>query len=252
MTIVGFTDEMLMAYADGELSPAEALEVERAMAADEALAARVALFADSRAAVRRAYATPPEVPADLKARIRAMARTDTALPQTPPSASNVVDLATRRRVVPFWQVPAAAAVALAVGAGGVWLMAEDDSGRGGLRLAGLTDPAIIEALGTVPSGAQMALSGGADFSAVATFRDAENRLCREFEQSRTGGATVVAVACRADQAWDLRFAIAGAASDAEGYAPASSLEALDSYLSVTGAGAPFSAEDEAAALRNLD
>ncbi|MGL4235383.1 zf-HC2 domain-containing protein [Tabrizicola sp.] len=249
---MGITDEMLMAYADGELSAAEAAEVERAMAADEALAARVALFADSKAAVRRAFAAPQPVSASLEARIRAMAETDAAQRQSQVPQSNVIDLAARRRVVPFWQMPAAAAVALVIGAGSMWLVTQDGRGAGGLEVAGLSDPAIIDALGKVPSGERVALGEGTEFAAIATFQGGEGELCREFEHDRAGGATVVAVACHADQRWDVRFAIAAAAADAEGYAPASSLDTLDAYLSATDAGAPLSAEDEAAALGALD
>ncbi len=245
------TDEMLMAYADGELSGAEASAVERAISENEDLAARVALFADSRDAVRQAYEKPPIVPADLEARVRAMAATAAALQQTAPSASNVIDLAARRRVVPFWQLPAAAAVALAIGLGSAWLTGQG-SGSGGLQVAGLGDPAIVGALATVASGERVALGGGANFAAIATFRDGDNSLCREFEHDREGGSTVVAVACRTDNKWEVRFAIAAAAADAEGYAPVSSLETLDAYLSATGAGAPLSTTDEAAALELLD
>ena len=73
---MGISDELLMAYADGELTAAQAAEVERAMALDEALAERAALFADSRAAAKRAFAPAPAVSADLEGRIRAMAAAD--------------------------------------------------------------------------------------------------------------------------------------------------------------------------------
>jgi hypothetical protein len=249
---MGITDEMLMAYADGELPADEAAEVERAVAADQALAARAALFAESRSAVQRAFADPPVVPASLEARIRAMAETDAALHQSQTLQGNVIDLAARRRVVPFWQVPAAAAIALGIGVGSTWLTAKDGDRTGGLEIAGLRDPAIIDALDTVPSGERVALPGGAALAAIATYRDGNGALCREFEHDRPGGSTVVAVACNVDEIWDVRFAIAAAAANAEGYAPASSLEALDTFLSATEAGAPLAAEDEAAALAALN
>ena len=209
---MGISDELLMAYADGELTAAQAAEVERAMALDEALAERAALFADSRAAAKRAFAPAPAV---------------------------------------------SAAVALAVGAGTVWLAAGDArsvAGRsgGGLEVAGLQDPAISAALGLLPSGERSDLGDGASLSAIATFKDGAGALCREFEHDRAGGATVVAVACRMDGAWDIRFAIAAAGAASDGYAPASSLETLDAFLTATEAGAPLSAADEAAALGAID
>ena len=249
---MGITDEMLMAYADGQLAAAEASEVERALAEDESLAARVAMMADARMAVKRSFGTAAPVPEALEARVRAMVDADAARRQAP-VAANVVDLASRRRVVPFWQLPLAAGLALAVGAGSVWLASQQGGGKaGGLQVAELTDPAIIAALGTLPSGDVVDLGNGMRLAAVSTFRDEADQLCREFEHGRPDGDTVVAVACRDDAAWDVRFAIAAGTPDSDSYAPASSLETLDAFLVVTGAGAPLSAEDEAAALQALD
>jgi hypothetical protein len=45
--------------------------------------------------------------------------------------------------------------------------------------------------------------------------------------------------------------VAAAASDASGYAPASSLEALDAWMIATEAGPPLSDAEEAAALDYL-
>jgi anti-sigma factor RsiW len=250
---MGITDEMLMAYADGQLAAAEASEVERAIAVDEALATRVALMADTRRVVQQAYGAAPPVSADLEARVRSMIAADAAARQDK-GRSNVVDLAARRRVVPFWQLPLAAGLALAVGAGSVWLASQPGAERqqmAGLQVGTLADSAVTEALATLPSGAVVDLGDGARMTAIATFRDEADRLCREVEHDRAG-ATVVAVACHEGGAWDLRFAIASAAADGDGYVPASSLETLDAYLVASGAGAPLSAEDEAAALRTLD
>lgn len=253
---MGITDEMLMAYADGELDAEAAARVEAAMATDDSLGARMARMAEARAAVRRAYQVAPPVPAALEARVREMIAAKVAADRqaqaAPPAASNVVDLASRRRVVPFWQLPAAAMLALAVGAGSAWLAAPEGGGAAGLQMAGLEDPGLRAALASLPSGETARLEGGGRFVAIASFRDSEDRLCREFEHDQADGRTLVAVACRDAADWDLRFAIAAAGVDPEGYAPASSLEALDAYLTATGAGAPLSAADEAAALQALD
>lgn len=245
------TDEMLMAYADGELTASEAAEVERAMAEDETLAERAAVFADTKTSLKRAFGAAPAVSADLEAMIRAMAEADAATRQHPVSHGKIIDLASRRRVVPFWQMPAAAAIALGIGAGSVWLATGSGRTVGGLEIAGLTDPSIIAALTTLPAGERLDLGSGMSLSAIATFQDGNGTLCREFEHVSEGANTVVAVACRAEETWDVRFAIAAAALDTTGYAPASSLETLDAYLTATEAGAPLSAEDEAAALGAL-
>ena len=230
----------------------------RAVAADPALAAKVALFAESRTALQRAHAVLPAVPAALEARVRAMAATDAALrnasPQTAAPQGNVVDLAARRRMVPIWQLPFAASVALAVGLGSAWftgLGGGSGTGSGGLQVATLTDPALAAALDSLASGRRNGSGRRRRLAAIATFRDTGGTLCREFEHGTPEAATVVAIACRTEAAWDVRFAIATAVPDATGYAPASSLETLDAYLSASGAGAPLSATDEAAALQAL-
>ena len=250
---MAITDETLMAYADGELTPAEMAELERAIAADEALAARAAVFAGTRTAVKRAFSGEAhmKVPGDLAERVRQLAQADAMSRQAATPRENVVDLASRRRPVPLWQLPAAAAIVLAIGAAGGWLAGRSGAAQGGaLQVAGLNDPAIAEALSGVPSG-ESATLGEAEFRAIASFRDGEGQLCREFEHDGAGGQTVVAVACHSGGAWDVRFAVAAASADAAGYAPASSLDTPDAYLTASEAGSPLSPEDEAAALSGL-
>ena len=244
-------DERLMAYADGMLPPDEAAEVERAIAEDEGLAAKVAVFADSRAMVKRALGSAAPVSDKLAASIRAMAEADAAKRQAPAGSAQVIDLASRRRTVPFWQLPLAASVALAVGVFGGWLGKPDAGGTGGLAVAMVDEPALVEALAGVKSGETREIGAGVGFTAIASFRDGAGQLCREFEQDRAGGDTVVAVACRADEAWSVRFAVAAAAGDDTGYAPASSLDTLDAWLSAIEASAPLSEDEEAEALADL-
>ncbi|MDH2325832.1 hypothetical protein QCN27_03015 [Cereibacter sp. SYSU M97828] len=204
------TDETLMAFADGELAEPEASELAQRIAADPDLAARVAMFRQTRDMFAKMPADP--VPDALADRIRAMAE--------PPALSNVVPM---RRRVPLWQLPAAAAVALAVGLGA------------GLSLvpSGGTDLAVLDSL---PSGE--ARDG---VTAVATFRIASGDLCREFE---AGG--MISVACRTDDGWQTRLAVA---TGGEGYAPVSGVEALDAWLAGVEAGDPLDPEAEASVLR---
>lgn len=223
---MAITDETLMAYADKELPAAESIALAAQIAADPELARRVEVFRASRKAFAGLAADP--VPDALAARIRAMA------PQ--PQQGNVVDLASRRRKVPLWQLPAAAAVALAVGLGaGLTLMPQDG-----------TEAQVAALLDTLPSGEVAEIAGG-QFAAVASFRTPSGELCREYEQTR-GEVATVTVACRTEAGWDTRLAVATSAG--EGYAPVSGIEALDAWLSATDAGDPLEAEDEAAALGN--
>jgi len=238
-------DETLMAFADGELDPGQAELVARAVQSDPQLAARVAVFRQSRVALSQAFSLPA---ADASAgdpladRIRALA----ADAKAQPGPGKVVSLASRRRQVPFWQVPLAASVALALGLGAGTLFQPVPTQQ---VMAGtiLQDPGLDQTLSTLPSGQRKALASGAEVALIATFRNGDGGLCREFEYDLPSGLTTVAVACRADQLWDVQLAIAADAG-ASGYAPASSLEALDAWLNATGTEAPMSPEAEAEAL----
>ena len=111
-------------------------------------------------------------------------------------------------------------------------------------------PAIVTALGTVASGDEQDLGSEGRFRAIASYRDAGGSLCREFEVDHTDQTTIVAIACRPDTQWEYRFTVV-AGQNNSGYAPASSLEALDAYLTAVGAGEPLSPEAEAATLKSL-
>lgn len=223
------TDETLMAFADGELPAAEAREVADRVAADPELAARARVFTATRDALKGL--APPPVPDALAERVRAMS--------APPS--NVVPLRPRRAAM-IWQLPAAAAIALAVGLGGGWMLHTPQQTFGTLH-AGLTD-----ALTRVPSG-ERADVGDGTLMPVSTFRDAGGDLCREFEHDRTDGPRITSVACHVGDAWNLRLAVAG--GGAEGYAPVSSGDALEAWFAATEVGPPLDPEAEAAALADL-
>jgi hypothetical protein len=239
------SDETLMAFADGELDPAEVAAVAMAVQADPALAAKVAVFRQSRAAVAQAFAGPAAAAPDpdpIAERIRSLAAGRAA----PPAPDNVVALPSRRQV-PFWQVPLAAAVMLAVGLAAGTLAFRTPGPVGGLASAILDDPGLSPALASLPSGSRQGLASGAEVALIATFRNGDGVLCREFEYDLPSGLTTVAVACRAEAGWDVQLAIAADAG-ASGYAPASSLEALDAWLLATGTEPPMSLADEGAAL----
>ncbi|TCO73322.1 hypothetical protein [Rhodovulum euryhalinum] len=248
MTTNDFSDETLMAYADGALDPAEAARVGAAVAADPALARRLALFSGTRDVLARAAAARPEapVPDALMARVRATIEAGRAGAETD---ATVVPL--RRPSVPprpFRPMAIAAGLALALGlAGGVLVgLSLGDGVPGGLRIATLGTRGLAEALSGLPSGARAAVADG-EVAIIASFRNADGELCREFELDAAERATVVSVACREAAGWQTRFAVVAGAVDT-GYAPASSLETLDSYLAAIGAGAPLAPLDEAAAL----
>ncbi|MGJ7038479.1 hypothetical protein J2Y63_001734 [Shinella sp. BE166] len=232
-----FDDETLMAFADGELDEARSLALEEALATDEALAERLAVFLDSRRLVGEALKPliDEPVPEALLASVRKMAE------EAP--RDNVVSFRPKPQQVAQpkvrpWLMPVAASlVAVVTGVIGFTL------GRMG---PSATDAGaeIAAALDREASGRDVTLSG-AVLHVVASFRDERGELCREYELKQQASSTLT-VACRQDGAWATRLALT--TLQAEGYVPASSQETIDAYLTSIQAGAPLSAEEERKAL----
>ncbi len=96
MTKTDFSDETLMRFADGELDPKTAAEIERAMETDDELVPRVAFFLETRTAAQTALEPllDEPVPAELTQAIEAMVAKKKAADQGPAS------------VLPFRRPPA--------------------------------------------------------------------------------------------------------------------------------------------------
>ncbi len=251
MTEHSFSDETLMAFADGELSPDEQAAVERAMETDEALALKVAGFLESR--IQSQTALKPlldeAVPDALSKSVQGL------VDQQAADEANVVAFPGKRQAAamgtPRWALPMAASVALVAGALGGYLAGLSESGSpSGLKMADLSQPAITQALTTVASGKETSLGSSERFRAIATFKDDSGDLCREFEVDHADKSTVVAVACHVEKTWQVQFTVV-AAQNSQGYAPASSHEALNAYLSAVGVSEPMSEESEKSALEAL-
>jgi anti-sigma factor RsiW len=169
-------DEMLMAYADGELDALTAKRIERAIAGDPALADKVAAHRSLRAQLATAF---PLVagPDPLEAMIRAAP----------------VPLAQRR--APAWRQPwlqaAAMAACLAIGVmlGTGWQHGPVTTDRAGALVA---SGDLAHALDH-----QLASEAG-ETRMLVTFRNAQGSYCRVFAGSATDG-----IACRADGRWRL-------------------------------------------------
>lgn len=257
MTTRDFDDETLMAFADGELDPATTEAVAAAVDADPALAARLGMFMETRSLARSAFAPMLErpVPQALTDTVRAGMAEPPAVEspvarvipfrarsrKTPPPATTPSATAPRRL-----PLPVAACIAI-VAAGATGYLAGAGFGpEAPVRTAFLDVPGLGEALSSVASGEKSELAGGARFEAVSSFRDPQERLCREFVFAGSSAA-YVAVACQEEADWNVAFAVSTPTAEG-GYQPASSLETLDSFLTSIDAGPPLSAEEEAAAL----
>lgn len=250
MSTRGFDDEMLMAFADGEIGAEAGAAVARAMAADPAIAARVALFLQTRVALSEAAQIEAPVPEALVARVHS---TLAAARSMTPTQSHKLGRVTGgmraagvRRLSSSWPIALAASVALVAGLSAGLLFAGRSALAPGLA-ASAADPALWAVLDALPTGARQTLPDGREIAIITSFRDGEGGLCREIEQRGADGSMVIAVACRQNDGWVPRLTIA--ASSVEGtYAPASSLGTIDAYLEAVEAGPPLGPEEETEAL----
>jgi negative regulator of sigma E activity len=244
------TEEMIMAYADGELDEAGRAEIEARMAEDADIARRVEAHRKLRASlagVLGGVLTEP-VPERL---IAAAKRSPSA------SSAQVVDLATFRakseapakRAAPRWMQWGAIAATVVVGVmvGRIWLVAPPAApvavGPGGQMAAqGALSAALNE---------QLASNSPASVKAVVigvSFRSNAGQYCRTFQVNQ--GQGLAGLACREPKGWAVRMAMASPAPTATtGYrtaaseTPAPVLDAVQGLI----AGAPLDAKAEAAA-----
>jgi len=232
-----FSDETLMAYADGELDEAERIAIERALDSDPALAERVAQHQALRSDVFAAFAPILDEPvpsaltaaalpgkvADLGA--ARSARADAA------AAASAAKAAPRRWSWPEWgAIAATLAIGVLIGSLGL------GGGSGGsdvaLAVARSNDGKLV-AQGQLAAALSQQLA--ADSGAVrigVSFATKDGALCRSFTMGTTAG-----LACRSGGQWQLPVLAEAAASAAGDYHPAGStipaavLEAIDARLS---------------------
>lgn len=255
-------DLTLMAYADGQLDAAARREVEQAIAADPAVAARVQQHQALARRVSAAFA--PVVDEPVPARLQQLLQASEPTPTTAP----VVDLAAARAArstspAPATPMPgdmpaapakargdngwarwggmaACLALGVALGLGGQKLGggAPDGFVASGQRL--LASGAVAQALQTQPAGTAGAVA------VTLSFVDREGRYCRAFTTAGQGG-----LACRQGPDWAVTALVAqppaapGAMRQAGTALPAAVLQAVDERI----AGTALDAQAEAAALQ---
>ncbi|MBY3141346.1 anti-sigma factor family protein [Rhizobium laguerreae] len=231
-----FDDETLMAFADGELDETQSRALEKALASNEALCERLAVFLDSRQLVGDALKPliDEPVPQALLASVRRMA--DEVRHQKP--QDNVVSFRPKQQqqTMRRWLVPVAASlVAIVTGVVGFALgRINPSASNSGAEIAAVLDREV--------SGRDVTLSSPETvLHVVASFRDERGELCREYELKQPKSSTLT-VACRQNGAWATRLALTSAKAD--GYVPASSQETIDAYLASIQAGEPLSPEEE--------
>lgn len=241
-----FTDETLMAYADGELDPSERSAVERAMREDPQVAAAVERHRALRAKVFGAYAgvleepvperlrpvpAPAAAPRVLSLDAARQARRQAAAPPAPAAAP--------RRQAWFQWGALAASLVVGVLVGSAWLGGAggtDGKGNGawisadaqGRLLAGET---LADALSNQLASAQ----AQGPVRIGTSFATRDGRYCRSFRLQ--GGA---GLACREDAGWRIPVFKEGAANEdatsgnayrqAASEMPVAVLEAIDERI----------------------
>ena len=218
-------DEKFFAWLDGELGPAEAVEMDAKVAADEELALLAEQHRKLGSLLHEAFdpiAAGP-VPDHLQKAVR-------------PSAE-IIDLAARKRgrKVALAQWTALAAT-LAVGVLAGTLVPHGGSAplevQGGkIYAAAALNEALDTELASAPSGS---------VRIGLTFRDRAGEICRSFTQGASSG-----LACRNKQRWELRGLLAAPEGQGSDYRMAAGMDpSLAALVDSTMAGEPFDAAAE--------
>ncbi|MFQ5347794.1 MAG: hypothetical protein ACE5ED_08115 [Rhodothalassiaceae bacterium] len=199
------TDEMVVAYVDGELDAETRQCVRAAAAADREVAARIERYRQVRARLADAFRPIAETPAP--PRLRALVEAGTAKDGSE-VAGAAIDIATARRRrqerrparlsdwrrVARWGMALAASLLLGILIGQVAIVGDEGAGGtgGGILIA---DSALARHL-------DEDLSGGEGATRILlSFRARDGRICRVFE--RGDGERQQGIACHAGKAWAL-------------------------------------------------
>jgi hypothetical protein len=222
-------DEKFFAWLDGELTGAEAAEMEASVAADPRLAQLAERHRALGAKLRGAF--DPIAQAPIPQQLHPVLR----------RSAEVVDFtaAKRARTMPSLPQLAAMAATLAIGIF-VGTMVPQRSAApvevqgGKLYAASALDQALDTQLASAPAG---------DMRIGVTFRDQSGTICRSFTQSASSG-----LACRDDGRWRVKGLFAAPEGQGSDYRMAAGMDPnLAALVDSTMAGEPFDAAAEKAA-----
>lgn len=242
---MSLSDEILMAYVDGELDEEKRASVAQAVATDSEVARRVAQQRLLRASVQAAFSAVLDEPVP-EHLVRAA--------RSAPAGTTVADLARKRaanarlrRLLPQW---GAIAASLMVGAliGARFL---GNSGEGVLVTQSgqlIAHGALAHALTDQLAGSQAASAG---VQIGVSFRAHSGEYCRTFSLRRDpGGASALAgLACHSRGDWHVDVLARSAPDDAGAYHQAGTAlpSAISQALDAAIAGEPLDANGERAA-----
>ena len=235
-----FSDDMLMAYADGELDLVARAEIEAAMAQDPKVAEAVERHRALAARIRSAYGGVLDEP--VPERIANLVAARGASPVADLASVHAVRGARARRAdlrLPQWAALAASVlVGLFVG---VLLMREPaapyEETAAGLVARGELDEALTSQLASA--------AGDSDVRVGITFVDRDGGYCRTFHMHRA--APLAGLACRSGEDWKLQVLATAPAQQGElrpaAAMPMAVLHAVDAAID----GEPLDAAAEEAA-----
>jgi len=254
---MNYSEETLMAFADGELDAALRAEIEAAIASDLQLALRVAAHKNLRERLQRAYAgelksEPPQRLLDMLAAPSATAgapgvQSAPGVPSAPGADSNVIALDSRRSKkaartgTPRRWAALAASLVIGVTAGYVGFEITARAPIAAKQGVLVADAALGRSLTHSPAGEGSAAGPKIGIS----YRSKSGDLCRSFTESAFAG-----IACRDGDDWRIRMLTQRDAADASQYrAAASELPpAIRAAIDADIAGEPLDAAAEREAL----
>ena len=236
-------DELLSSYLDGELAAAAARELERRLANDGALQARLDALRVADVATRKLFKAVDAAP--MPASVLQLLETAT------PARGKVVAFPARG-LRQFWQMPVAIAASLALAVGFMVSRLAEQTGPQGTAIETLSarsvvaGSALFDLLEGQPSGQWTRLGDAVSGQAVLSFADQSGRYCRQLRLDAPA-ASAHAVACRTQDAWQVEVvAFAGAVPAGQFQAaaeatPASISAAVDGLI---GAADPLGPDEE--------
>ena len=225
------SDEMLMAYVDGELGAETADAIGREIEADPMVARRMRGFRDSRAQARAAYddVMTGDAPPRLVEALAGKRRPDAAQSHT-------------RSFVGSMALPLAACVAIVAGLGGYLAGRVTNPVDSGL----LGGASLAEALATMRTGEgrDLLIAGEAAQLTVLAAYEVDGGLCRAFEARTNADEGIRGIGCGYGGTWNVDVAVAVDGGDA--FIPASSGAAavLDAFLDAVDASGPLAPDEE--------
>lgn len=263
-------DEMLMAYADGELTPEETKALENLINEDVELRSRLEPFVHTRTRLATAFqhTLHEPVPDRLIAAI-ARAPVPKARPQAVSFGERIRSAMDTAAATLFphgfsYATAMSAALLLAAGATAGWLAGHTGAPPSSLVAAsekglGLdASGALARALETSASGTASPVSAsGASIVPVLSFRTQNNAVCREYRVAgAVSGPDFAGLACRTlDGTWRVALHVetpkqTGTSANSYQTATAGNVPAVDALVETLIAGDALGSDDESRLLKN--